>query len=85
MSWKKRESGNWQFICHPNESYKESLIRCMNTSTYTAKEEDWLAVLALATDIIAKKLNPLGTEAPLGTSFQSGSQGSSEAQSQNNE
>ncbi|EGL6630119.1 hypothetical protein IMT69_002115 [Salmonella enterica] len=85
MSWKKQDSGNWQFICHPNESYKESLIRCMNTSTYTAKEGDWLAVLALATDIIAKKLNPSGTEAPPGASFQSGSQGSYEVRSQNNE
>lgn len=85
MSWKKQDGGNWQFICRPNESYKESFIRCMNTSTYTAKEEDWLAVLALATDIIAKKLNPSGIEAPLGTSFQPRSLGSSEARSQNNE
>lgn len=84
MSWIKQNNGNWCFMCKPDESYRDSLKRCIHDPAYTVKDEDWLIFLALATDIIAKKLNPSGIEAPLGTSFQPGSLGSSEAQPQNN-
>lgn len=85
MSWEKQNNGNWRFICRPGESYRDSLKRCIHDPAYTVKDEDWLAFLALTTDIIAKKLNPSGTEAPLGTSFQLKNPESSEAQSQNSE
>lgn len=84
MSWIKQNNGDWCFICKPDESYRDSLKRCIHDPAYTVKEEDWLIFLTLATDIIAKKLNPSGTEVPLGTSFQLGNPGNSEGQSQNN-
>ncbi|ECI5744510.1 hypothetical protein D5P88_00155 [Salmonella enterica subsp. enterica] len=85
MSWEKQNNGNWCFICKPDEPYRDSLKRCIRDPAYTVRDEDWLAFLTFATDIIAKKLNPSGTEAPLGTSFRSESQVSSEVRSQNNE
>lgn len=70
MSWVKQENGTWYFIRKPGESYQESLKRCMSDSAHTACKGDWLALLVIATDIIAGRLNPPGTSKPFGTSFQ---------------
>lgn len=70
MSWEQTPKGNWHFVHNSDETYEESLNRCMSSQVYTADEGDWLALLVIATDIISAKLSPSGTVEPFGSSFQ---------------
>lgn len=70
MSWIETKDGNWRFVRNADETWEESLKRCMSSETYTAGDDDWVALLIIATDIISGKLNPSGTPGLPGTSFQ---------------
>ncbi|PAV00351.1 hypothetical protein CBG25_19400 [Arsenophonus sp. ENCA] len=85
MSWHEREEGTWFFTKRKDETFYNAFQRCTNNDIYIADESDWAALLVIAADLIAAKLNPGGKSGPLGSSFQVESWENDEVQPQNAE